>query len=285
MASRLIESVGRNLIAWREIEADLLRQVRSGGEQAEKELAAIASLRKQLAAKFDVFSDSLDTLGARKVSFIKQKLFSTVQAFIPEALASFSGGEAAAQASQIDVKLRIRLELAFQEAMEDVRNLLENEQDLLRLELSKVLGASGLGRGPMIVLGQPLSLTPSLAALSEPAALEFTAHMIGLPGGPAGGQGDAVKLEELIAGDFAPIIDKLASEASRVFREGASVFAEQSKALTFGPMDSVIERVSLALREVQAQPLADDELAIQAIRDTIANLNPIAEAELAPGSA
>ena len=225
VASRLIESVGRNLIAWREIEADLLRQVRSGGEQAEKELAAIASLRKQLAAKFDVFSDSLDTLGARKVSFIKQKLFSTVQAFIPEALASFSGGEAAAQASQIDVKLRIRLELAFQEAMEDVRNLLENEQELLRLELSKVLGASGLGRGPMIVLGQPLSLTPSLAALSEPAALEFTAHMIGLPGGPAGGQGDAMKLEELIAGDFAPIIDKLASEASRVFRVGALLFA------------------------------------------------------------
>ena len=285
VASRLIESVGRNLIAWREIEADLLRQVRSGAGQAGKELAAIASLRKQLAAKFDVFSDSLDTLGARKVSFIKQKLSSTVQAFIPEALASFSGGEAAAQASQTDVKLRIRLELAFEEAMEDVRNLLENEQDLLRLELSKVLGASGLKNGPMIVLGRPLSLTPSLAALSEPAALGFTTHLIGLPGGPAGSQGDGVKLEGLIAEDFAPIIEKLASEASRVFREGASTFAEQAKALTFGPMDSVIERVSLALKEAQAQPPAYHELAIQDICDAISNLKAVVEAGLANRSA
>ena len=284
-ASRLFESVGRNLIAWREIEADLLRKVRSGAGRDEKELAGITGLRTQLAAKFNVFLDCLDSLQAKKVNLIKQKLSSTVQAFIPEALASFSGGEVAAQASQIDVKLRIRLELAFQEAMEDVRNSLENEQELLRLELSKLLGASGLAGGPTIVLGQPISLTPSLAALSEPAALEFTAHSIGLPGGPAGGQGDAVKLEGLIAEDFAPIIDKLASEASRVFREGASTFAGQAKALTFGPIDSVIERVSLALKEAQAQPPADHESAIQAIRDTISNLNPIVEAGLVNGSA
>ena len=284
-ASRLFESVGRNLIAWREIEADLLRKVRSGAGRDEKELAGITGLRTQLAAKFNVFLDCLDSLQAKKVNLIKQKLSSTVQAFIPEALASFSGGDVAAQASQIDVKLRIRLELAFQEAMEDVRNSLENEQELLRLELSKVLGASGLAGGPMIVLGQPISLTPSLAALSEPAALEFTAHSIGLPGGPAGGQGDAVKLEGLIAEDFAPIIDKLASEASRVFREGASTFAGQAKALTFGPIDSVIERVSLALKEAQAQPPADHKSAIQAIRDTISNLNPIVEAGLVNGSA
>ncbi len=284
-ASRLFESVGRNLIAWREIEADLLRKVRSGAGRDEKELAGITGLRTQLAAKFNVFLDCLDSLQAKKVNLIKQKLSSTVQAFIPEALASFSGGEVAAQASQIDVKLRIRLELAFQEAMEDVHNSLENEQELLRLELSKVLGPSSLAGGPMIVLGQPISLTPSLAALSEPAALGFTAHLIGLPGGPAGGQGDAVKLEGLIAEDFAPIIGKLASEASRVFREGASTFAGQAKALTFGPMDSVIESVSLALKEVQAQPPADHESAIQAIRDTISNLNPIVEAGLVNGSA
>ena len=52
---------------------------------------------------------------------------------------------------------------------------------------------------------------------------------------------------------------------------------EQTKALTFGPMDSVTERVSLALKEAQALPLADDETAIQAIRETIANLKPTAE--------
>ncbi len=283
-ASRLFDTVGRNLIAWREIEADLLSKVRSSAGRVEMELAAITGLRMQLAAKFNIFLDSLDLLEVKKVNLIKQKLSSTVLGFIPEALASASGGEAAAQASQIEVKLRIRLELAFQEAMEDVRNLLENEQELLRLELSKVLAASGL-RGPAIVLGHHLSLTPSLAALSEPAALGFTEHLTGLPGSPAGGQGDGVKLEELIARDFDPIIGKLASEASRVFREGAFTFAGQSKALTFGPMDSVIERVSLALAEARAQPPAYNEAAAQDLDDTISNLKAVVEAGLASRSA
>ncbi len=276
-SASLIETVGRNLIAWREIEAHLLRQVYSNAAQAEKELAAITSLKKQLSVKFDVFSDSLDALEARKVDLIKQKLSSAVEAFIPEALVTFGSGEALAQASQIDVKLRIRLELVFLAAMEDVRNALENEQELLRMELSKMLGASGL-TGPMIVLGQPLALAPSLAALSEPAAFGFTAHLAGLPEGLAGSQDQGIKLPNLITGDFAPIIDRLASEASRVFRVGATTFAGQTKALTFGPMDSVAERVSLAIKEAQPLPPSDHESVIQAIRETISNLKPVVEA-------
>jgi len=284
-ASSLVETVGRNLIAWREIEAELLRSAHTDSGRAERELAAITGLRKHLTAKFDVFADSLDTLQARKVDLIKQKLSAALESITPEALASSGGGDVAAQASQIDVKLRVRLELAFLEAMEDIRNALENEREMLRLELSKVLAASGLSGRAMIVLGQPLSVTPSLAALSEPAALGFTAHLIGLQGGVGCGQEQGVKLPDLIAADFAPIIDKLAGEASRVFREGASTFAEQAKALTFGPMDSVIERVSLALKEAQALPPVDGDSAIQTIRETISSLNPLAERGLAPGSA
>ena len=283
-ASRLIDAVGRNLIAWREIEADLLRNVRSDAGQAGTELATIAGLRKRLGAKLDVFTDGLGALQARKVDLIKQKLSSTVQAFIPEALASFAGGDAGAQASQIDVKLRIRLELALLEAMEGVRNALQNEQELLRLELSKVLAASGL-TGPMIVLGQPLALTPSLAALSEPAALGLTAHLIGLPGGPAAGQDQGVRLTDLITADFAPIIDRLASEASKAFGEAASTFAEQTKALTCGPMDSMIGKVSLAVEEAQTLQPVDNETAIQDIRETISNIKAIVEAEQAIDSA
>ena len=275
-ASSLIENAGRNLIAWREIEADLLRQIGSDSARTQKDLAAIAELRKQLSAKFDAFASSLDMLEARKVDVIAKKLASAVQAFIPETLAPLSSGEATAHASQIDVKLRVRLELAFQQAMEDVGNSLENEQDLLRQELSKVLRASGLS-GPMIVLGQPLALTPSLAALSEPAALGFTAHLKELSGRPAAEQDRATKLPDLITADFAPIIGRLTGEASRGFRDAANTFAKQTKALTFGPMDSMIERVSLALKEAQFRPPEENESAIQAIRETISNLKPIVE--------
>ncbi len=207
-ASALIEKVSRNLTAWLEVEAGLLRMVPSSGGLAEKELSAIAGLRGQLAAKFGTFSESLGAVQARKVDLIKQKLSSAVQAFIPEALASFSGEDVAAQASQIDVKLRMRLETVFLEAVEDVRNALENKQELLRLELSKALEAGSLAGSPTAVPGQALPLAPSLAALSEPAALGFTAYLTGLPGGLANGLDRSVKLPELIAADFAPIIER-----------------------------------------------------------------------------
>ncbi len=276
-SARLIETVGRNLIAWREIESGLLRQVYFDAAGAQKELAALAGLRRQLSARFDAFTESLETLRAKKIDLIRQKLSSAVQAFIPEALASFGEGEAAAQASQIDVKLRIRLELAFLEAMDEVRGSLEKEQELLRQELTKVLEAGGLSGGPMIVLGQPLALTPSLAALSEPAALGSTAHLTALTQGPGASQDRGINLPDLITADFAPIIGRLEDEASRVFQEGVSAFARQARSLTFGPMDSVIENVSLALKEAQAQPPANDETAIQAIRESISNLSPIVE--------
>ena len=232
-----------------------------------------------------MFTGSLDRLETSKVAFIEQKLASAVRTAMPEALASSANADAITQADQIDVKLRIRLELAFLAAMEDIGNALENEQELLRLELSMVLAGASLAGSPMIVLGQTRALAPSLAALSEPAAFAFAAHSFDLPEDPAGGQNLRAMLEHLIVDDFALITGKLASEASKAFRESASTFTGQAKALTFGPLDSMIERISLALTEARARPLADHETALEAIRDAISNLRPIVEAGLAAGSA
>jgi hypothetical protein len=137
--------------------------------------------------------------------------------------------------------------------------LLENEQKRLRLELSKLLEASGVNGTPAIVLGQSLSLTPSLAALSEPAALGVTPHLKELTG-------------DLIIADFAPIVEELISEASRVFQEACSTFAEQAKPLTFGPIDAAIERVSLALKGAQARPPGDTKTRVEAIHETTSDL-------------
>ena len=151
--------------------------------------------------------------------------------------------------------------------------LLASEHEVLRSELSSLLEASGLAGKPTIILGQPLALTPSLAALSEPAALGFTAHLTDLAGTPAVIANRSVNLSDLIIADFAPIIEKLAGEASRVFQEGAFAFARQAKALTFGPIDNAIERVSLALNEARTE--GDAEASIQAIRETISSLEAI----------
>jgi len=50
------------------------------------------------------------------------------------------------------------------------------------------------------------------------------------------------------------------------------MFAAQAKALTFGPMDGVIERVSLALRDTQPQSQQETEAKISLLREIIARL-------------
>jgi hypothetical protein len=95
--------------------------------------------------------------------------------------------------------------------------------------------------------------------------------------GPEGSRCGGVNLC-LIVADFAPIIDELASEASRVFHEGSTNFMRQARALTFGPIDAAIEKVSLALQDPQARPHEDTEANIHAIRESIANLKPASEA-------
>ncbi len=272
-AAQLIEAVGRNLVAWLEIEADLLRRIPLEAGQAQKELDRFAALRKELAAKFDAYWVKLDAFHTQEVSLVKQRLSSTVQTFAREALASFSGGDITRQASQIDVKLRMRLEAVFLDALEDTRTMLASEHEVLRSELSSLLEANGLAGKLTIILGQPLAHTPSLAALSEPAALGFTAHLTDLAGTPAVIPNRSVNLSDLIIADFAPIIEKLAGEASRVFQEGAVAFARQAKALTFGPIDNAVERVTLALDETRTE--GDAEASIQAIRETISSLEAI----------
>jgi GTP-binding protein EngB required for normal cell division len=276
-ATRLIDAVGRNLIAWLGIEAAMLRRIPLEAGEAQKELDVLASLRHELAAKFDAYPERLDAIHAQEVSLIKQRLSSAVQAFIPEALAALADGDIARQASQTDVKLRMRLEAVFQDAIEDTGEMLAAEHEALRSELTRLVEAAGLPGNPMIILGPPLTLTPSLAALSEPAALGFTTHLTQLNEN-GGGDGPGVNLQDLIVADFAPIIETLASEASRVFEEGTATFARQAKALTFGPIDSVIEKVSLALQEAQTPPQEDVEASIRAIRESISNLKPVHEA-------
>ncbi len=258
----------------------MLRRIPLEAAEAQKELDVLAGLRYELAAKFDAYPERLEAINAQEVSLIKQRLSSAVQAFIPEALASLADGDIARQASQTDVKLRMRLEAVFQDAIEDTGEMLAAEHEALRSELTRLVEAAGLAGNPMIILGPPLTLMPSLAALSEPAALGFTTHLTQLNEN-AGGDGPGVNLQDLIVADFAPIIETLASEASRVFEDGTATFARQAKALTFGPIDSVIEKVSLALQEAQTPPQEDIEASIRAIRESISNLKPVHDARQA----
>jgi GTP-binding protein EngB required for normal cell division len=276
-ATSLIETVSRNLIAWLEIKADLLCRVSLEPGQVEEELGVIAALREELGARLNAFSEQLDAIHTQKTGVIKQRLSSAVEAFVPQVLASSANGDITAQAGQIDVKVRMRLETVFLEAIQEVRDSLANELEVFHAELSGRLEASGLNGNPAVILGQPIAFSPSLAPLSEPAALGLAAHLTKLGATPAYGDGGSADLAGLVVADFAPIVEKLAAEASRVLREEISSLVGQTGDLTFGPMDMVIEDVSLALPEAQTTPPGDPEQGLLAVHETMSQLRLILE--------
>ncbi len=276
-AISLIEAVTVNHIAWLGIKADLLRRVSVERGQVERELGVIAALRKELSARLDAFSVRLDAIHAQKIGLIKLQLSSAVEAFVPRAMTASANGDITAQASDIDVKVRMQLEDVFLDAIQEVQNSLARDLEVLEAELSSQLKASGLNGNPAVILGLPLAFSPSLAALGEPAALGLGAHLTKLAGMPAYGQGGSADLAGLVVADFAPIVERLAAEASRVFREGMSSFVSQTRDLTFGPMDMVIQDVSLAPQKAQTTPSGDIGRGIQSASETVSRLRLILE--------
>jgi GTP-binding protein EngB required for normal cell division len=276
-ATSLIEAVGRSLIRWLEVETALLSLFQNDPVQAKEQLAALVALRDGLPATFDAFSERLDTVLTGKVSLIKQHLSAALQAGVGEALTDEA---IAAQASQIDAKLRIKLEIAFLGAIEDMHDLLLREVEMLQRELSRQFEAHGKYEHAVALAGPRLALTPSLAALSEPAALQLTSSLREVAARPMPAEERHAYLFTLIIAGFEPIIEKLASEASKDFQEGASKLVWQAKALTISPIGMAIGRISEAILEAETRQAASAsgtflENKAQAVRERIPNIAAI----------
>ncbi len=277
----LLGTVCRNLIFWLETEIAILGKVPASLETAKSELSAIVALRAALAAEFDAFSGRLAAIYAEKVSGLHQSLAQALQDAMPDMLAALPDEAIATQASQIDAKLRIKLESVFLAAVEDAGSLIVGEQQRLGTELTKLLESSSLEAKPAIIVGQPLAASPSLAALSEPAALGLAASFREFSAGVMPPEDQGAYLSRIILADFEPIIEKLAREAARVFRESSMNLIHQVRVLTLSPMDVAIHRISAQIHEAEA-PQTDGasiphsvERNIQSLRETVSNLNHI----------
>ena len=142
VATRLIDEVGAT--SWRgSISKPLLRRIPADAAQVQQDLGVIARLRKELAARLDTFADRLDTFYTEEVGLIRQMLSSKVQAFIPEALAALQDSDLAQQASQIDVKLRIRLETAYLAAIHDAAKMLASRAGDAQVGAYRLTGRRG----------------------------------------------------------------------------------------------------------------------------------------------
>ncbi|MGO9472574.1 MAG: dynamin family protein [Rhodomicrobium sp.] len=277
----LLEEVCRNLISWLETEIGILGKIPADLVLARSELAALVALRAALAAEFDTFSDSLAAIRAQKLSVLHRELTGAIEASAAEALAALPDDAIAAQASQIDAKLRVKLESVFLTAVEDAGNRIAGEQERLKANLTRLFEETSFKQKPAAILGQVSTVSPSLNALSEPAALGLTESLREFASCPIPAQIQSADLSRIILVDFRPIIENLAIEAARVLQETSDTLIHQVKALTLGPVDIAIRHIDGEIQKTEANsadtfsdPQSLDHK-VQALHETISRLRQI----------
>ncbi len=256
-ATALAEAVCRNLIVWLEIETNILSEVLSDPGSARKELSQLLALKAALSAEFDAFSERVAELLALKLSGLQPALARTVEDSLNGLMNGLSPSAAAAHASQIDIKLRLNAESAFLAAFEDASSSLAAEQERFGSGLEAQLAAAGFGGKLSIIAGHASSLSPSLAALSEPAAMNLAGEY-------------AAGMSAIIA-SFEPIVEKLAGEAAKTLKEKAAARLRQIRALTLAPLEAAAERISAGLCGIEP-PLAhgpDARKELERVMETI----------------
>src|SRR5262249_5527984 len=134
----LLEAVCSNLILWLETEADVHRSIPADLASAQKELEALIALRERLASEIEALSNRLAGISTQRITSLHQELLDTVQLLTAEYLVALPDDGTAAEVSQIDARLRIKLESVFSAAVEEMGKLIAIEQEALRVELAQL---------------------------------------------------------------------------------------------------------------------------------------------------
>jgi hypothetical protein len=278
-AAGLLDAVGRNLISWQDTGIEVLGAIEADGESAKAGLSNLKSLRQALAAEFSTFSERLTAIREERLQELGRDLGNALQLSIGDSIAALPAQHAIiAQASQIDAKLRLKLESVFLSAVEDSSRLIDQEQDRFRGGVARLFTGSSLKNKPQAIPGRSPALSPSLIALSEPASLGLAGTLSGIP---LTAEIESARLSDMMLSSFQPIIELLVKEASRVLEHQSDSMIQQIQALTIGPLDSLIQLLSKAI-EKRGTPSDDasGELSalaakIEALRGVLLDLAPV----------
>jgi GTP-binding protein EngB required for normal cell division len=280
-AASLLDAVGRNLISWLETGIEALGTIEADKDAGKSVVSNLVALREALAVGFGAFSERLIAIRQERLQELDQSLAKALQLSVGESLAGLPAQHTmVAQASQIDAKLRLKLESVFLSALEDASRIIDEEQDRLRTDIARLFTESSLKNRPQVIPGRSRALSPSLIALSEPASFGLAGSLSGIP---LTAEIESAGLSEMMLGSFQPIIGLLVKEASRVLERRSDSMIQRVQALTLGPLDSLIELLSKAMEEGGA-PSKDaagerDALAakIVTLREILLDLTPASE--------
>lgn len=288
----LIEAVKKNLIGCLEIEVDVLSKLSHNPELAAQDLAALENLRNALSREFDLFHERLSRNYAEKVTSLHQTLIESVQSYVGDYFGILQQEATLAQLSQVDLKLRVKLENTFLSAFYDAAQSVLAEQEQLRTQLAASMEASGIAIKFAMASNEKMPLTsqPSLSALSEPAALGLAASFVELAAKPLPASEQNDYFTRVILTDFEPIIDRLSGEAARALHDMSSNMIEQMRTLTLRQLETTHQRLSVSIQKVEAdisEPKDEHVLGteIDARREILSRLKRAPKASNIPPSA
>jgi GTP-binding protein EngB required for normal cell division len=278
-AASLLDAVGRNLISWHEAGIEILDAIGADSQAGKSGLSNLESLREALAVEFGAFSEKLAAILAEQLQELSRSLGNALQLSISDALATLPAQQAIiVQASQIDARVRLKLESVFLSAVDDASRSINEEQGRFRDGLARLFIESSLNNRPQAIPGRSSALAPSLIALSEPVSLGLAGILSGIP---LTAETESAQLSEMMQSSFQPIAGLLVEEASRVLKQQSDNMIGQVQALTIGPLDSLIQLLSNAIEEGNA-PLEDAQggrhalaAKIEALREVLSDLMPV----------
>jgi tRNA U34 5-carboxymethylaminomethyl modifying GTPase MnmE/TrmE len=279
----LIDAVSQNFIACLETEIDILSKVLVDRELAAEELAELGNLQATLSNELNVFHDRLSQNYTEKVTILHQTLIESVQNYISEHFGTIAQHATLAQLSNVDLKLRVKLENTFLNAFGDAAQSVLTEQEQLKKELTASLEQSGIAIKFAMASGDKMPLTsqPSLSALSEPAALGLATSFVEIATKPLSAEEQNAYFSGVIAADFEPIVDRLASEAARALHEMSANMTQQMRTLTLRQLETAVHRVSGSIQKMEAaadtSTTAQDllQLEIDTRREVIAKIKRV----------
>jgi tRNA U34 5-carboxymethylaminomethyl modifying GTPase MnmE/TrmE len=261
----LIERICRNTIASCEAELELLAAKLLSGDRVD---AGWEPLVSEIRRAFDQYAEAMEQFYNECVSAIFQKLSELVVAHAQELIAENPQAEWMDVLQHADLRLRLKLESVFIDEVDRLSEGLRSVQDALSSNLFVLLADSVFAGRLDLAVGARAMPKPSLAALSEPVALEFT---LGIVDGQSKNLSSDERLDylrRLLVSDFEPIATQLAREAGRVLRQAVSALMNESMSQILRPIEASDERLRTLSQQIAADEADAGRKLTQAMDDS-----------------
>ncbi|HZV21997.1 MAG TPA: dynamin family protein [Hyphomicrobiales bacterium] len=284
--SRFIEAVCRNWIACLETGIAVLAGSIDDPAAAEGRLDGLIQLAQSGSKEFEALGERLAQLCEAEAGELHRELAAAVERTTAETLAELPDQASLAHLAQIDLKLRLKLEIVALNAFDTATRSVFDEMENLKAALQQLFDGNGL---KLDLAADKLLSSPQLrlAALGEPAAVGLLGGFAEFVAQRPSKEERSIQISRSIASDFEPITAKLAYEAVRALNDLSREVVGQLETLTLRPLHHAIQLIGELLQALQACSGAEEKRqtlarALQIQRERVAGLKLLFAAEAVP---